>query len=152
MIDSLWRLALCVVYRVQLVYWFICRPTGRSAHIAVWWDGRLLLVRNSYRSLVAMPAGGLKHGEAPGEGARRELREEVGLSVTVAQLRPAGVFVSRQQYKEDRAHVFELELETPPTVVADGREVLSAEFVRPDDLPPRPCCEILRCYLDGRQS
>lgn len=148
--DSLWRLLLRVSYRAQLAYWLIRRPRERSAHVAVWCDGQILVVRNSYRALTAMPAGGLKRGEAPAEGASRELREEVGISVAVAQLRPAGVFVSRQQFKEDQAHVFELELESQPEVEVDGREVVSARFEAPDSLPTEGCCEILRCYLDER--
>ena len=139
-----------MAYRAQLFYWFVRRPTERSAHVAVWWNEHLLLVRNSYRPLVAMPAGGLKRGETAVECGCRELREEVGLAVAVSQLRPAGMFVSRQQYKEDQAHVFEIELDAEPVVVVDGREVVAAEFSRPDNLAARPHCEILRSYLDAR--
>jgi len=151
-IDSLWRFLLFAAYRAQLAYWFLRRPSEDSAHIAVWCDGRILTVRNTYRRLVAMPAGGVKHRETPVEAACRELGEEVGIAVSVGQLRPAGMFVSRQQWKEDRAHVFEIELESEPQVAVDGREVASAEFSSPDALPPRPCCEVLRDYLAARRA
>lgn len=44
-------------------------------------DGELLLVRLSYRRRWGVPGGLLKRGEAPGDGARREVLEEVGLEV-----------------------------------------------------------------------
>jgi 8-oxo-dGTP diphosphatase len=44
-------------------------------------DGRILLVRHAYRPGWGLPGGFLKRGEAPSDGARREVREEVGLGV-----------------------------------------------------------------------
>ena len=44
-------------------------------------DGRVLLVRHSYRSRWGFPGGLLKRGEEARHGARREAREEVGLEI-----------------------------------------------------------------------
>lgn len=44
-------------------------------------DGALLLVRLSYRNGWGVPGGLLKRGEDPATAARREVAEEVGLSV-----------------------------------------------------------------------
>src|SRR5690606_9648623 len=44
-------------------------------------DGALLLVRHSYRDRWGVPGGLLQRGEDVEEGARREVREEVGLEV-----------------------------------------------------------------------
>ena len=44
-------------------------------------DGRVLLVRHGYRPKWGLPGGFLKRGEAPADGARREVVEEVGLRV-----------------------------------------------------------------------
>lgn len=46
-------------------------------------DGALLLVRHSYRDRWGVPGGLLKRGEAVEDGARREVREEVGLEVSL---------------------------------------------------------------------
>jgi len=46
-------------------------------------DGALLLVRLSYRHRWGVPGGLLKRGEDPGDAARREVREEVGLEVVL---------------------------------------------------------------------
>jgi ADP-ribose pyrophosphatase YjhB (NUDIX family) len=45
--------------------------------------GRILLVRQPYREGWGMPGGFLKRGETPEECAVREVREEVGLEVTL---------------------------------------------------------------------
>ena len=44
-------------------------------------DGHLLLVRHSYRPRWAIPGGLCRAGEDVADGARREVREEVGLDV-----------------------------------------------------------------------
>lgn len=44
-------------------------------------DGRILLVRQSYKDGWGAPGGLLKRGEAPETGAIREVFEEVGLAV-----------------------------------------------------------------------
>lgn len=44
-------------------------------------DGRVLLVRHAYRPRWGLPGGFLKRGEGSADGARREVREEVGLDI-----------------------------------------------------------------------
>lgn len=44
-------------------------------------DGRLLLVRHSYRDRWGFPGGLLERGEEVDDGARREAMEEVGLAI-----------------------------------------------------------------------
>jgi 8-oxo-dGTP diphosphatase len=44
-------------------------------------DGRILLVRHSYRNRWGFPGGLLKRGEEVADGARREAMEEVGLEI-----------------------------------------------------------------------
>jgi ADP-ribose pyrophosphatase YjhB (NUDIX family) len=46
-------------------------------------EGRVLLVRTAYRRNWSLPGGLLDRGEAPADGLRRELREEVGVDVDV---------------------------------------------------------------------
>jgi len=144
------RAALWVAYRGMLAVWFVLRPKRRGVFVAVWHRGRVLAIRNSYRSLLALPAGGMKRGEAPREAAVRELREEVGLSLAPDDLRFACEIDSDHEYTRDHCWFFEVDLAQAPTVVPDGREVIWAGFVDADEalrgrfLPP------VRAYLESR--
>ena len=119
--------------------------------MAAWCEGRLLVVRCSYAHRLSLPAGGLKRGETPAQGARRELREEVGLDVDEERLESVGMFVNREFFKEDRAHLYELRLEAPPTLRVDGREILQAEFRDPEELSQAACTRPLADYLAASQ-
>lgn len=48
--------------------------------------GRVLLVKPNYRELWSLPGGICEFGEPPQAGCRRELTEELGLSLPVGQL------------------------------------------------------------------
>ena len=54
-------------------------------------DGSVLLLRNSYRKGWGLPGGLLRRGEEVDAAARREVREETGISVELAG--PPGVIV-----------------------------------------------------------
>ena len=81
-IDYLIRAALWTAYRLLRVWWFIRRPQHDGAVIAIWLDGRILMVRHSYRSRLGWPGGGIKAGEQQLDAACRELHEELGLLVS----------------------------------------------------------------------
>jgi len=46
-------------------------------------DGRVLLIRQSYRHDWGLPGGLLQRHELPAEAARREIREETGLDIVL---------------------------------------------------------------------
>ncbi|HMS17095.1 MAG TPA: NUDIX hydrolase [Planctomycetota bacterium] len=148
--NALVRLLLKIAYRAQLVLWWILRPRRRSGHVALCVGDRVLVVRNSYRPALGLPAGQSHPGEATDSGACRELREEVGIHLDPSQLHLAGVSVNRAEYKEDVAHVFEarLEAEVPPRV--DGREVIWAGYLTREELGAKKLTIPLSDWLRGR--
>src|SRR5439155_25977467 len=82
------HLALLRVYRrlprrARLVITHASAPTFTVGAICVIEraDGRVLLVRHSYRKRWGLPGGLLKRGEEVADGARREAMEEVGLDI-----------------------------------------------------------------------
>jgi 8-oxo-dGTP diphosphatase len=147
-LDSLWRIALRLAYRLQLAWWFVRRPAIHGSHVAVWHGERLLVIRNSYRKLLSLPAGGRARGETLLEAALRELREEVGIRAAPEQLAYHGELVHRSRYAEDHAHVFELRCSAAPEVRVDQREVIWADFVAPADALARGVIGVVRLYLE----
>lgn len=67
------------------------RPSDRpvlGVSVAVWRDGRVLLVKRGRppnEGLWALPGGRVEKGERLAEAARREVREETGLDVEVGR-------------------------------------------------------------------
>lgn len=83
------------------------RRTG--AGVAVLRGEDVLLIRRSDNGLWDVPGGGKHLLETPAQAARRELREETGLSV--GGLRPLGVWEHRHTYPDGNVvdwttHVF----------------------------------------------
>lgn len=152
MINRLWRYGLVVAYRVLLVHWFLFRPESRGVFIAVWHEGRLLIIRNSYRTWDALPAGGMKRHETPAQAARRELQEEVGIEAPVTSLRFVADIQSRFEYKRDVCSFFELTLEREPLVTIDEREVVWAGFMKPEDALSGHLAPPVRAYLESRRD
>jgi 8-oxo-dGTP diphosphatase len=97
-------------------------------------DGRMLLVRQTYRSNWGLPGGLLKRHEAPADAVRREVAEEVGLDIELLG-EPAVVV-------ESRLHRVDIVFRARPAPGAnpDGLQIGSAEiesctWFAPEELP-----------------
>lgn len=146
--DAIWRGAFRIGFRIQKLYWRVRRPRLTGAYVAVWRGDRLLCIRNSYRRLLSLPAGGLARGERPIDTALRELAEEVALVARPEELRYVGEIVSHVGHAEDHAHFFELACDGSREVVVDGREVVWAEFLAPEVALERGVVDVVRQYLE----
>lgn len=134
MIDRLWRAGLWCAYRVLAVYWRLFRPRTEGVCVLVWHGGRLLVLRHSYKPGIGVPAGAPHRGEAAVTAAVRELREEVGVTLTPESLRPLGEFHPRHEGKRDHLVAFEAHVEEAPTLQIDRREIVSAWWASPSEL------------------
>jgi 8-oxo-dGTP pyrophosphatase MutT (NUDIX family) len=150
--DALWRFVYRRGFRARLLYWRLVRPRLEGSYVAVWHAGRVLVIRNSYRERLSLPAGGLARGETPAEAALRELHEEVGIAGDAASLRYVGEIVDRQTGAEDHAHFFELHCADEPRPVVDAREVVWAGFLSPDEALTRGVVRVVRMYLERASS
>ncbi len=131
MVDLLYRTLYRLAYRLMRVYWALFHPRTHGALVALWHGGEILLVHNSYTPYHSLPGGYVRSGETGREAARRELVEEVGIRVALADLRPVLDVQSRWEGKRDRVEIFELELAGRPAVQVDRREVIDARFLPP---------------------
>jgi ADP-ribose pyrophosphatase YjhB (NUDIX family) len=108
-------------------------------------NGDVVLLRHSYGPKVwALPGGGLKAGEDPQDCARREVREELG--VTLKALKPLGTIEEELSGSPHTAHLFAAICDAAPK--PDNREVAEARFF-PSHSLPEPLGETTRRRLQA---
>jgi ADP-ribose pyrophosphatase YjhB (NUDIX family) len=146
--DALWQRFYRLAYLALRCFWFLFRPKGRGTLVAIWFEDRLLLVKNSYRRGYSLPGGSLRRGEGARSAAVREIREEVGLRLYPNQLHYCGTVVSQRNYVRDHCAYFEVHLKRSPRIAIDGREVIDAVFAGPGEWEHYPLTHQIRTYLE----
>jgi 8-oxo-dGTP pyrophosphatase MutT (NUDIX family) len=146
--DLAVRIALKIAWRLDVAWSFFARPRAEGVYVALWHQGRLLAVRNSYRRDLTLPSGRRARGEDPRGAAIRELREEVGIILAPEALEPAGEFTMPHGYKRDHVHFFSLEVDAPPPLRIDRREVIWAGFMTPEEMRAGGLSPVVARYLD----
>ncbi len=127
-IDLLFQLGYIMAYRLLLVWWFFTHPRTQGAICAVWCADRVLLVRSPYRPYYSFPGGFIKRRETGLQAARRELAEEVNISIAPEQLTFSRRSVEARKYREENTEIFEIEMDIEPPVRIDYREIVVATF------------------------
>ncbi len=145
-IDHFFQIAYFLAYRMIKMYWGLRKPKTFGALITIWWQGEILLVKNSYLKYFSLPGGYLRKGEKPVEAAIRELQEEVGVQVIADDLTLVFQAEHFWENRRDNVSIFILETSEKPQITVDNREVLSAKFYPPvqalalDLFPPIVTC------------
>ncbi|TXH35929.1 MAG: NUDIX domain-containing protein [Rhodospirillaceae bacterium] len=98
-------------------------------------QGEILLVKHTYRFDWYLPGGGLRRGEAPADGIRRELREEVGLELTGTP-RLLQVYLHHYNGMIDYPILYEVTAFNGTAHAADRMEITEIGWFPPDRLPP----------------
>ncbi len=147
MTHAVVRVAYRGAYSLAMAYWFVRRPPVEGVLVGVWHGRRVLLLQNSYKRLFSMPGGGMHSGESHVQTGLRELREEVGLTLSADGLRAAYDVVDREEYKHDHVYFLELEVDTEPELTIDRREVVWAAFIDLDAALQLPLSGPVRSYL-----
>jgi 8-oxo-dGTP pyrophosphatase MutT (NUDIX family) len=96
-------------------------------------DNDVLLVRQSYRDGWAAPGGLLHRGEEPDVGARREVKEEVGIDVDT--LGEPLVVIDVKARRIDVVFRCRMRPTAPDTVQPDAVEIVEARWFPKDALP-----------------
>lgn len=107
-------------------------------------SGDVLLLRHSYGPKVwSLPGGGVEPGEDPEAALRREMQEELG--ITLGHVQSLGAIEEVIARSPHTGHVFAAMCDTLP--VPDGREVLEARFF-PSHSLPEPLGRVTRSRID----
>jgi 8-oxo-dGTP pyrophosphatase MutT (NUDIX family) len=130
--DAAWRLAFRLGFPLARTWWRLRHRQHEGALVAIYVGRALLLVRSSYRVAWNFPSGTVRPDETPEAAAQRELVEEIGLAAY--PLLPAGEASGIWDGRRDRVHFFELQLDRPPELQFDNREIVGARLVPPSEL------------------
>lgn len=148
LLDGPWRLAYRLAFGLLRCWWFLRRPHHQGALVAVWHEGRVLMLTPSYRKTLDFPGGGRRRGEAAAQAAARELAEETGIAAAPAALALALEMTVFWHWRYDEVAVFELRLADPPAIRVDRREIVAARFMAPDAALATPLSPFVRAYLE----
>jgi 8-oxo-dGTP pyrophosphatase MutT (NUDIX family) len=128
------RLGFRLAYRGLQVWWFLRRPDTEGVKCLLLHEENVLLVRHTYgRRCWDMPGGGVRRREAPADTARREMREELG--ITGAEFVEAGTIHGRHSFRRDTVHLFHARLPSPD-VTPNLAELATVRWFARQQLPP----------------
>ncbi len=146
-LDGAIRLGYRWAYRMLRLWWSVRRPHTNGVAVALWYEGRVLLVRTSYRDCYSLPGGFVRRGEPPEQAARREVREEIGLDLPAQAMRHAWHGSVQFESRMDTVDIWEVSLDEPPVMHISGREIVWSGWMDPSAAMGRRLLPHLAAYL-----
>ncbi len=130
-----WRLALDPFVTPLFRAWWRMRRAMTLGVQGVATDdqGRVMLIRHTYRPGWFFPGGGIEAGETALEALTREMAEEAGLAI-VGKPKLIGFFSNRAVFKDDHIALYRIEGWTPCAPLENG-EIAERAFFALDALP-----------------
>lgn len=128
LLNRCYQIALWCAFQALRVVWFVRRPNQHGALVLVWFNDRVLLIRNSYQPRWSAPGGSVEGGESTFEAATREVDEEIGIQIGVDDLTFVRDITFNFRYRHDRISLFEWHPTKMPPVGMDKREIVEARW------------------------
>ncbi len=128
-------------------YRLVAKPHTHGALVAIWWQGRLLLVETSYRKVLSLPGGGIEAGETPLQAAVRELGEELGISAAAQELQNPWGCTELSAGGRNTVTIFAWHPTGQPEIRVDGLEIKGCQWLKREEALAKPLPNHLRDYL-----
>jgi ADP-ribose pyrophosphatase YjhB (NUDIX family) len=136
-------------------YWRISRGLTLGAQgLVLGKDGRILLVRHTYRSGWHLPGGGVEHQETTEQALARELEEEAGVILS-GPVELFGVYANFRVFPNDHIAFYVVRHWEQPKIPRPNHEIAEQAFFKRDDLPSdlnRGAQQRILEVLDGAPS
>jgi 8-oxo-dGTP pyrophosphatase MutT (NUDIX family) len=122
-----------LVLPIRKIYWFIFSPKTYGGKALIEYNGKFLMIRNSYGlKHWTFPGGSKKKNETPEAGTKREAQEEVG--IPLENLVFLGTYFSRRQHKRDTVYCFYGKADSDFFQI-DNKEVEDARWFSLEEMP-----------------
>ncbi len=124
-----------IVAKVLQSYWRLSRALTLGAQgCVIAPDGRILLIRHTYRPGWHFPGGGVEKGETVLSALTRELSEEAGVVLT-AEPRLFGLYSNARAFPNDHIALYVVTAFAQPVPPKPNHEIAEHGFFAPDALP-----------------
>jgi 8-oxo-dGTP pyrophosphatase MutT (NUDIX family) len=124
--------------------WWLWRRNRRGVQVIIQHGGEILLVKHSYGSDVwAFPGGGIKIEETPAEAAKREIMEE--LRLTLPDVHFVGDFAPLGPHSRGRIWVFTAYVTQQRISLSQSYELKDAQWFSLHHLPEQRSSLVKKC-------
>ncbi len=121
------------MHKLYTAFSKILKPRTAGARAILVREGKILLVKHTYLESWFIPGGGLKKNETYEQAIRRELQEELG--ITIFDLKLLGIYNNFYEGKSDSIVVFTSENFTEPEM--KDKEIEDFRYFDPTQLPDK---------------